>query len=203
MDFALGSERQYLDNILRLVNSASSFLDKMRASEILYLSSGSKSRIDKMISLVGQSELGSVSKLKPDIENLNSELRKLAKKFQIIRNSYKGDSALVDFLGEFHNNQQDCYKKLKIFIDSSLSQIDTVITAYSNIEKKKTSIKNWILTILSHQSSQKAMIKARAANQVVKALETLIEDIRDICQNTRVELLDIRAEVSKHTKPPI
>ena len=159
MDMSFGTEREYLDSINSLVTVASSFLDTLRAEDIKYLSAGSKSRIDKMIVLVGQAELKSVADIKPDLELLDTELGTLARKFQIIRNSYRGDSTLEDFLGKFSTDPASSYKKLQSFIDGSLTQVDTVVTTYSKIDRAKSSSKTWITTILSHQSGPKATKK--------------------------------------------
>lgn len=200
MDLSHGTEKQYLDNVLRLVNIASSFLDSLRTESLLYLSSGSKSRIDKMVSLSESAELNSVSDISSDFETLNKELENLARKFQIIRNSYKSDESLTEFLGDFQKDPTGCYKKLKSFINGSLNQIDTVVASYAAIERSKKPAKNWARTILSHHSSESVTNKAREANQIIKSIETLIEDVRGVCQDTKVDLLDLRSDVAKFAK---
>ncbi len=200
MDLEYGTEQNYLDNVSKLINVASSFLDSLRVSNLFFLHSSSKSRIEKMISYADSAQLGSVRALSSDFETLNEELKKLTRKFRIVKKSYKTDSKLVDFLGDFQKNPKNSYKKLRSLIDGSINQIDAVVASYAAIEKKIKPAKNWAHTILSHQSKQSAIEKARQANQIIKAMETLIEDLRGICQDAKVDLLDLRSDVRKYTK---
>ena len=193
-----GTEKEYMECLLKLVNASSDFLDSIRDRKIKFVSAKS-GRIDDIADTIATAELKFVKELEHAVTEMNNELSKLTAKFQIIKKNYREDSSLRHILGDYNKSPADAYKKLQKFMDASLSQIDSVITSYSRIDKEKNQAKKWITTVLSHYSTPQAVEKARNSNRVMKELESLVEEVREVCYDTKLTLLGVRSKANKYS----
>ncbi|MFH1424096.1 MAG: hypothetical protein ABIG20_00260 [archaeon] len=193
-----GSEREYTDCINRLSTLSANFLDDLKAKGIKLMSSSYKGRQDEILDLVAATELKQVSDLETPMLTFNEELSKMARRFHVMKKSYAGNAPLSEIMKSYKENPGATYRNLLSSIDMSLAQLDSLITAYSRIDQRKRPAKQWILTILSHQATDKSIGKARRANEILSKLNLLIEDTREICHSTKLELLDVRNIASKY-----
>jgi|TARA_Y100000310_G_scaffold344418_1_gene457068 hypothetical protein len=193
------TQGDFANNVVRLVGQSDKFLESMRT--IKTLQSGTSGLLDNVKKLVYSADISNVSSIGIDLDSLDSELQTLLQKFYVIQNSYKRDKTLSSFLGDYSKNQQDAYTKLVSYSDGCIQQIDSVITAYSRVEKGVTKANLWVKHILSHYASKSVSEKARKANAIIVELSKIVSHIRDQSHNAKLELLNIRNLSSKHVKP--
>jgi len=193
------TQADFTNHVLRLVNQSTKFLDNLK--EIKPMQSGTIGSLEKVKSAIYSAEVSNVSSISIDIEALDSELHKLLNKFYVVQNSYDRDATMKSFLGDFNKNQQDAYSKLVNYSDGCIQQIDSVITAYSRVEKGITKANLWIKHILSHRSSDNVAKRARDSNAIINNLSKVVAQIRNMSHNAKLELLNIRNLSAKHIKP--
>ena len=199
---AFGNERAYLDSILGLVDTSTTFLNDMKAKNVKKMSITAENRLDTVLLKVKNADVGYVSNMEFNLSKLNEEFIKLMKKFHIFKREYTKDVTLKDFLGDHRQDQTATFSKLSNFIDGSINQIDTVVTSYSSVLRELNKPKQWISTVLTHHYEDKVAEKARTSNQIVKDLEFLINDIRRLCQNAKYDLVQLRTSTAKYIPHP-
>lgn len=192
--------RDYTVCINTLVNLSNRFLEASRQFNLRFVTAPAVPRLTMAVQLVRAAELQQVRDFEPHITELDYELDTLVKKFQLVQRSHQKDTALKNFLGDFSRDSEDAFKKLGYFVDDSIRLADSVITAYAQFERSKTPAKAWVSTILSpNTSSTKAMAaKAKSAQKTIAEVESVANDIRNLCQQTRSELNAIKNVVTKN-----
>lgn len=193
------TQGEFTNHVLRLVNQSTNFLGGMRAIKPLH--SGTIGSLETVKKSVYSADVSNVSSIGLDLDALDKELLTLLNKFYVIQNSYKADSTMVGFLGDFNKNPQDAYAKLVSYSDGCIQQIDSVITAYSRVEKGITKANLWISHILSHYSPESVANKAVKAQKIIKSLSAVVAQIRNLSHDSKLELLNIRNLTAKYTKP--
>lgn len=193
------TQGDFASHVLRLVSQSSKFLDGMK--DIKPLQSGATGTLENVTKAVYSAEVSNVSSIGIDLNSLDTELQTLLHKFYIVQNSYKKDETMASFLGSFSKNPQDAYTKLVSYSDGCIQQIDSVITAYSRVEKGITKASLWIRHILSHTSPESVSKRAKEANITIRELSKVVAQIRDMSHNSKLELLNIRNLAAKHAKP--
>ena len=193
------TQGDFAGHVLRLVSQSCKFLDGMK--EVKPLQSGMTGSLEEVKKSVYSAEVSNVSNIGLDLNQLDAELQKLLHKFYIVQNSYKNDETMASFLGSFSKNPQDAYTKLVSYSDGCIQQIDSVITAYSRVEKGITKASLWIRHILSHTAPDSVSKKARDAKTTISELSKVVAQIRDMSHNAKLELLNIRNLAAKHSRP--
>lgn len=193
-----GSEREYTDCMTQLADLSSGFIEDLKKKDIKPTSTAHKGRVQDAIGLISAAELSFVADLETPLVTFNNELTTMTRKFQVLKSTYTKPVSFQDFIKNYKANPAGAYRGLIKSIDASLEQINSVITAYSSIERQKGPAKRWILTILSHHSTEKAMGKARRSSEILKKVETIIEDARGTCHGTKLGLLNIREVAQRY-----
>ena len=193
----LGTEKEYTDCVLRLIDEAASFIDDLKSRKIKYLTASSRGRIDELIENASSCEMQKVKSIAPSLQALNGELSTLLKKFHVIKSAYRTDESLKSFLGDYSQNPSNSCTKLISFIDSSIAQMDSVIVKYSDVDRAKKPAHTWILTILSNQTGDSVSKKARKARIVLESIRNLIGELQGMCHSSKLELMNIRNTASK------
>jgi hypothetical protein len=194
----LGTEKEYADCVLRLIDESSSFIDDIRSRKIKFLTASSRCRIDELIESADSCEMQKVRSIAPSLQALNGDLSILLKKFQIIKSAYRTDETLKSFLGDYTQNPSNSCSKLINFIDSSITQMDSVIAKYSDVDRAKKPAHTWIMTVLSNHSGDSVYKKARKARLVLESIRNLIGELQGVCHSSKLELLNIRNTASKN-----
>jgi 3-dehydroquinate dehydratase len=193
------TESDFANKVLRLVNQSQKYITTMRS--IKQIQSGAVSELENIKESVNTANVSAVSNIGIDLDQLDNELATLIKKFYVVQSSYKQDASLSTFLGDFKKNQQDAYAKLVSYSDGCIKQIDSVITAYSQIEKGITKADLWIKHILSHKSPPKIAKHAQESRDVINNLSKIVSHIRNTTHDAKLELLNIRNLSVKFSKP--
>ncbi|MDP7282248.1 MAG: hypothetical protein QF475_01230 [Candidatus Undinarchaeales archaeon] len=194
------TQGDFANKVMRLVSQSNKFLENMKA--IKPLQSGTKGKLEEVKKLVFGADVSNVSSIGIEVEALDSELQTLLQKFYVVQNSYSRDTTMASFLGDFTKNPKDAYSKLVSYSDGCIQQVDSVITAYSRVEKGITKADLWIKSMLSHYSPKNVSDKARKARAIVDALSVVVSQIRGASHNAKLELLNIRNLAVKYAKPP-
>ncbi|HIK01911.1 TPA: hypothetical protein H1008_02245 [archaeon] len=194
----LGTEKEYADCVLRLIDESSNFIDDIRSRKIKFLTASSRCRIDELIESADSCEMQKVRSIAPSLQALNGELSNLLKKFQIIKSAHRTDETLKSFLGDYTQNPSNSCSKLISFIDSSIIQMDSVIAKYSDVDRAKKPAHIWIMTVLSNRSGDSVSKKARKARLVLESIRNLIDELQGMCHSSKLELLNIRNTASKN-----
>jgi len=193
------TQGDFASHVLRLVSQSNKFLNDMKV--IKSLQSGTIGALENVTKAIYSAEVSNVSSIGLDLNNLDTELQKLLNKFYIVQNSYKNDETMASFLGNFNKNPQDAYTKLVSYSDGCIHQIDSVITAYSRVEKGITKASLWIMHILSHTAPESVSKRARDAKSTISELSKVVAQIRDMSHNAKLGLLNLRNLAAKHAKP--
>ncbi len=195
------TQADFTNQVSRLVKQSSHFIENMKT--VKPMQSGTSGLLEKIKKEVYSSEVTNVSNIGIDLEVLDTELQKILAKFFLVQSSYNRDATLKSFLGDFNQNKEDSYTKLVSYSDGCIKQIDSVITAYSRVEKGITKADLWIKHMLSNYSPKKVSDKARNSRKVIIDLSKIVAHVRNMSHTAKLELLNIRNLSARHTKPQI
>jgi len=193
-----GTEQEYLNNILRLVNTSTTFLNMLKQTNVKKMH-GKTGRLDLIQSKIASAEVTNVARLSTDVVSLDAELRTLMSKLHLVQGNYKTDTALSHFLGNYKKTPADTTIKLLNYVDDCLTKTDSVVAACCKIEKNMNVARHRITSILVSRAEEKTWDKARRSNEVLKELTGLSREIKGNCHNAQSDLLKISSSIRQYT----
>jgi len=190
-----GSERQYLETINDLSSISANFLDNLKGIDIRPLSATDKGKLEEIIGLVSVAEMSQVKNMELPVRTFSNELTKLAKKFRVVKDNFKGDEFIATLTDQYKKGPEKACGSIISTIDASINYIDSVMAAYSRVDQRRETTLRWIRTILGHHSTDKVRGKAQRCNEILKRLNDVVHDVRIISHDTKLKLLRARKKV--------